>query len=357
MDIKIGDTVRYLNDVGGGKVASILPDNRIMVIDDSGFEIPMFRKELVVVDTENSQSKDVTISTKNEVEIPVNYHNELIFFPQGTILSGNNTPKAYVAIVPQKEQISKSDLLNVHIVNDCNYHLFVSVYESNKLTNKFINTQIIAPNKNSFIYSIDKNKYSYDTIEITVNLNFYSKNSVPLIKPWQAKIEIETSVFTNSLMFKKNSFFDTPSIMYRLVDTDSNTAEFKKAIETLTKENSVVVADKILLDTAPSENTKKEKPKENFLKEVDLHIQSLVENTAGLTPKEMLDIQMRQFRIEFDNALSEKFKRVVFIHGLGNGTLKNEIRRTLDREYKKYEYHDASFKEYGFGATMVILSK
>jgi dsDNA-specific endonuclease/ATPase MutS2 len=145
--------------------------------------------------------------------------------------------------------------------------------------------------------------------------------------------------------------------MYRLVDTDSSTAEFKKALETLTKENSVVVSDKILLDTTPNKSIKKEKPKENFLKEVDLHIQSLVESTTGLTPKEMLDIQMRQFRVEFENALAERYKRVVFIHGLGNGTLKNEIRRTLDREYKKYEYHDASFKEYGFGATMVILSK
>lgn len=357
MDIKIGDTVRYLNDVGGGKVASILPDNRVMVIDDSGFEIPMFRKELVVVDSDDSKPKSVTISTKKEVETPENYHNESIFFPQGTNLSGNNTPKAYIAIVPQNEQASKSDILNVHIVNDCNYHLFVSVYESNKLSNKFVNTQIIAPNKNSFIYAIDKNKYSYDTIEITVNLSFYSKGSIPSIKPWQSKVEIETSVFTNNIMFKRNSFFDIPAVMYRLVDTDSSTAEFKKALETLTKENSVVVSDKILLDTTPAKNTKKEKPKENFLKEVDLHIQSLVESTAGLTPKEMLDIQMRQFKVEFENALAERYKRVVFIHGLGNGTLKNEIRRTLDREYKKYEYHDASFKEYGFGATMVILSK
>jgi len=357
MDIKIGDTVRYLNDVGGGKVASILPDNRVIVIDESGFEIPMFRKELVVVNTEGAQSKDITISTKKVVETPENYHNELVFFPQGTTLSGNNTPKAYIAIVPQSEQKSKSDMLDVHIVNDCNYHLFASVYESNKLTSKFINSQIIAPNSNSFIYSIDKSRYSYDIIEITVNLNFYSKSSIPTVKPWQSKLEIETSVFTNDLMFKRNSFFDIPSIMYRLVDTDSSTAEFKKALETLTQENSVVVFDKILLDTTPDQNTNKEKPKENFLKEVDLHIQSLVESTTGLTPKEMLDIQMRQFRLEFENALAERFKRVVFIHGLGNGTLKNEIRRTLDREYKKYEYHDASFKEYGFGATMVILSK
>ena len=45
--INIGDTVRYLNSVGGGVVTRI--DGKIAYVDDNGFETPFQIKELVVV--------------------------------------------------------------------------------------------------------------------------------------------------------------------------------------------------------------------------------------------------------------------------------------------------------------------
>lgn len=45
--IKPGDTVRYLNSVGGGVVTRI--DGKIAYVDDQGFETPVQLKELVVV--------------------------------------------------------------------------------------------------------------------------------------------------------------------------------------------------------------------------------------------------------------------------------------------------------------------
>ena len=63
------------------------------------------------------------------------------------------------------------------------------------------------------------------------------------------------------------------------------------------------------------------------------------------------------FRKELESSITQKVKKIVFIHGLGNGTLKFEVRRILDDEYKFLTYQDASFKEYGFGATLVILKK
>jgi hypothetical protein len=50
-------------------------------------------------------------------------------------------------------------------------------------------------------------------------------------------------------------------------------------------------------------------------------------------------------------------RKIVFIHGVGNGKLKLEIRRSLDRDYPQLKYQDASFQEYGYGATMVILPR
>ncbi|HON18407.1 MAG TPA: DUF2027 domain-containing protein, partial [Salinivirgaceae bacterium] len=68
MEINIGDTVRYLNDVGGGKVVALLPDNRALVMDSStGFEIPVPFKELVVVDRQKEPANKPDTKTS---EVP-----------------------------------------------------------------------------------------------------------------------------------------------------------------------------------------------------------------------------------------------------------------------------------------------
>ena len=45
--IKIGDTVRYLNAVGGGVVRKI--EGKVAYVDEDGFETPVLVNELVVV--------------------------------------------------------------------------------------------------------------------------------------------------------------------------------------------------------------------------------------------------------------------------------------------------------------------
>lgn len=90
--------------------------------------------------------------------------------------------------------------------------------------------------------------------------------------------------------------------------------------------------------------------------EVDLHIVELLDDDRGMSPKEKLDYQMKVFREKLDEYIKNPHvKKVVFIHGKGNGTLKTEIRRCLDLYYKRYQYQDASFEEYGGGATLVYV--
>ena len=44
---KIGDTVRYLNSVGGGTIVRI--DGNMAYVDEDGFETPVLLRECVVV--------------------------------------------------------------------------------------------------------------------------------------------------------------------------------------------------------------------------------------------------------------------------------------------------------------------
>ena len=50
-----------------------------------------------------------------------------------------------------------------------------------------------------------------------------------------------------------------------------------------------------------------------------------------------------------------KGKKIVFIHGKGEGVLRQAIIHELNYRYKKYSYQDASFQEYGYGATQVTI--
>ena len=49
-EIRIGDTVRFLSEVGGGRVSGFRDKDTVLVEDADGFEIPMLRREVVVVD-------------------------------------------------------------------------------------------------------------------------------------------------------------------------------------------------------------------------------------------------------------------------------------------------------------------
>ncbi len=91
------------------------------------------------------------------------------------------------------------------------------------------------------------------------------------------------------------------------------------------------------------------------IEEVDLHIQHILLNHENLTAGEILEAQMARFTTALNGAIRNRQKKIVFIHGRGEGKLKYEIRKKLESDYPSLTFQDASFKEYGYGATLVII--
>lgn len=89
--------------------------------------------------------------------------------------------------------------------------------------------------------------------------------------------------------------------------------------------------------------------------EVDLHINELVDTTAGMSNADMLQLQLDKFHAVIEENKNRKGQKIVFIHGKGEGVLRKEIEKLLKTRYKTYYFQDASFREYGFGATMVTI--
>jgi len=89
--------------------------------------------------------------------------------------------------------------------------------------------------------------------------------------------------------------------------------------------------------------------------EIDLHIEELIDSHRGMSNGEILSVQMANFKRELNVAIQRKAKKMIVIHGVGEGTLKSEIHRELYEHYPNMEYHDANYRKYGYGATEIIL--
>lgn len=351
MEINIGDKVRFLNDVGGGTVTKILDKNRVMVENQDGFDVPSAIKELIVVERVSAYDEPVIEShkagkaKKEPKDIVVDTRD--IFYPSAVeVAETGNDINLWLAFVPQ-ERPGNSDL-NVFLINDSNYNVLYSIINRDDENGTYgNNVGVLEANVKENVESLTLE--SAKTVpEYIFHFVFYKKGSFAIKEPMVKEVKISPVKFFKEKSYKENEFFNENAIMVPLV-TKSVLAETLDAMPTKSIEKIIREKEK------PEQKVNLTSPKKNEkeILEVDLHIQELLDNWNGLSNSEILEIQMKRFRSVLEDAKRKGPKRVVFIHGVGNGTLKLEIRKELQQ--KKYNFQDASFKEYGYGATMVTL--
>jgi DNA-nicking Smr family endonuclease len=88
--------------------------------------------------------------------------------------------------------------------------------------------------------------------------------------------------------------------------------------------------------------------------EIDLHIETLVESPVSMNKAEILAYQMRELRTFYNNALQKRIRKLIIIHGVGEGILKQAVREFLMGK-SGISFYDADFRDYGKGATAVEL--
>lgn len=122
-----------------------------------------------------------------------------------------------------------------------------------------------------------------------------------------------------------------------------------------TKSLGSVLKDK---EESKKRNFVKEKrsKKEEFVLEVDLHIEKLVPSKRGMSNYDILTLQMETAKRQLDFAIKNRMPKVVFIHGVGEGVLKAELDFMLGR-YDNISFQDANYQKYGLGATEVYIKQ
>ena len=353
MKFKKGDKVRFLNAVGEGIVSKILSDGTLYVIDETGFDVPMDPSELVLVGSQVVQETTTNVTIDEKVSTP-----EFTFFPEGEIVEGNDEPKVFFALVPQPgKDVTDADL-DTYLINDSNYNAFYNIIETFKGESKTLDVGIIESNTKIELLSILRQQVG-NAPDYTFQLTFYRNGKYNPVAPINKKIVLSPIKLYKEQTFKENDFFYEKSIIFDLtLNEEPSNVEKVESIEAKEQKKKLKELEKMLqtkktVDLPNKTVVKKNEKVES--REIDLHINELVENTIGLDNNAILEVQMEKFETEMQKAIKDNLKKIIFIHGIGNGTLKNMVRKTLSQRYGKYTFHDASFKEYGFGATMVIL--
>lgn len=355
MKIKVGDQVKFLNDTGGGKVTGIISKDMVNVLNEDGFEVPVLKEELLRVEEEESKNEEqYTHEEHHEEEEEPDYDAFGEEVPEADTLDTSEDPgdHIYFSFVPLDQQNPVNDDLETYLVNDSNFHLHYLILLKRVNTYVYFASGDLEDNTKIFIKTIEKERLN-EIKHFRFQFLFYKKGFFPPIAPLDLALNLQPQKFFKSSTFKDNDFFDEYAMLLKLKKEE----EFRKKVSELTDDQiKEVIKEKEKQET---ENlTYKTREKKTDTEEVDLHIEELVDKPKELSNKEMLEIQMGKFQTALEGALkTPKTKKIVFIHGVGNGRLRYELRKYLDRHYSNLDYQDASFKEYGYGATLVFLQK
>lgn len=349
--IKIGDEIRFLNTTGGGKVVKIDTKTQLVYVEDEdGFEIPTLATECVVVNAikENGfPQKENTIAVTEPVRESAKPSTlSIVETPEGDLL------KPILAFVPQNIKMLQSTAYDCYIVNDCNYMLYYNIVSLAGEKGRSLVNGVIEPNMQECICTLTKDELNdWERICIQIlPLKVDKLYTVQRIIDMEMRIPVVKFYKLHS--FSLCEYFDEPALCYNLYE-EANKQKLNDIRPDQIKE-ALFMKEKTEKPNKQPINKVHKGNKDEIL-EVDLHIHQLLDNTSGMSNGEMLRHQMEVFHATLAEHKKEKGKKIVFIHGKGEGVLRKEIEKTLRYQYKNYTFQDASFREYGFGATMVII--
>lgn len=350
--------MRYLNAVGGGTVLRIEDD--MAYVDEDGFETPVLVRECVVVDSPKSftppsygpqakkpqpaPTKDVTPQKVQQAptQLPV------------IETAGGDKLNVVLGFEASELRALSTSSFDAYLVNDSNYYLDVILCErdSKETDWRLLYHGTIEPNIQEFLCEIEPAKITHME-RLLVQITAFKLDKAFVRKaPVDVELRVDTTKFAKLHCFRPNPYFDAPVIAFDIVSNDRAANQMKLNHESLAH-NMFPAKDEAprRAPKAASRTTGKD------IIEVDLHASELFDSLDGLEPADILNFQIERFTSVMQQNLRKPGQKIVFIHGKGEGVLRQAIMKELTHRFKGHDVQDASFREYGFGATQVTIRK
>ena len=313
MKFKLGEFVRFVEERREGYITRIIDDTTVAVTDDDGFEIPVLASQVTRVHGMSSET-DLNTETETRLDPEENFESKGIF----------------LAIADDKRIGS---VVHFHLINSSSYQLLVtlSTEKQQKVKGEFAG--IIQPKSSVQVYSASLNE-----LDLWPKFHFqillYGVGNQELQKPLLISEKFRAKDFAGA---KKQAALINQQAWLIQLDANEPLIDAQKLKESFHKP----AIEKMGI--------------ENPGKQVDLHIEKIRNDHQFLNSSEMLEIQLAHFRRSLDAAIVHRLQSIIFIHGVGNGILRNEMHKIISKHPQVKTFMDAYKEKFGYGATEVIL--
>lgn len=310
--MNIGDRVRLVHGREEGIITKFLPGDLVEVEIEAGFRIPVQRREVSLISPEE-KNRFRAVPTSETPKAPSSSE---VFANQGL----------YLAFVPVNDRE-----LSMYIINNTDWDVPFSLINGSEPHFKSLGSGLLKARSSQ--KTGDWQVKDFENWGVFTVQALFSRLAFRNVRPPLEK----------KIRFRANSFFKTKQRIPvldqvgHLFQVDDEAIQPEKIKESLT-ERKVEEPKPII-----------EKPETT----VDLHIEKLTRHFLAMDTSEMLELQLKTFNTALENAIAHGLDEIIFIHGVGNGTLRTEIHRKLGRHPHVAFFADAQKEKFGYGATRV----
>lgn len=283
--MQIGDKVRFLNETGGGRITGFQGKNIVLIQDEDGFDIPMLRSQVVVIDT---NANNFEVKKPQEAPQPrVRYLEDGVdddpsmrptsYQPKPVERKGGDRLNVCLAFVPEDSRELTNTRFETYLINDSNYYLSV-VFANNEGAAWHARWQAtMEPNTKLLIETFDRSALN-DFERLCVQFIAWKQDKPYMLKPAVSiELRLDLVKFYKLHVFQPSPFFREPALVYDIVRDDRPIKQvFVEAEEVL----ETILGEEPPVDPEPEETVEPEKPQP---KSVPGYIETLESLKAPMT--------------------------------------------------------------------------
>ena len=408
-NIKVGDTIRYLNASGGGVVKRI-ERGVAWVEGPDGFELPTPIHECVVVDSRDTfvpaykppvvkRQEPATQPTKSNApatpEVVEDAEQDLSFvapLSKGPWFdrSGGEQLQVHVAYLPVSYEHFGQSPYETYLINESNYHLLFTYSTTTSAGGyKLRSAGVLEPDMRVLVEEFDASEINDHAVSHFQFIAYKPERTYRSMPPVERQVRMDVVKLVKRHSFRENPFFDEDALVIPVLEAYDGTqqAPAEESLPTPSRSGALpqraieraeqATAAQKESQKAPQKPTKKStaKPKsepkrpetpagpqvapatpEQTIEKVGLEAERILPNATGMTPHEVLLYQLKNFRRELDKRLDRRGSKVIFIHGAGQGVLHQLIINRIEQDYPMVQYRDVTFDGFPMGAIEVTIS-
>lgn len=412
-NIKVGDTIRYLNASGGGVVKRI-ERGVAWVEGPDGFELPTPIHECVVVDsrdtfvpaykppvvkrqepTAQQPKSGAPVATPATPEPVESAEQDLSFvapLSKGPWFdrSGGEQLQVHVAYLPVSYEHFGQSPYETYLINESNYHLLFTYSTTTTAGGyKLRSAGVLEPDMRVLVEEFDASEINDHAISHFQFIAYKPERTYRSMPPVERQVRMDVVKLVKRHAFRENPFFDEDALVIPVLEAYDGTRQAPAEEPTPAPNRSGALPQRAIERTAQAtvaqkgaqkasqKPTKKGSAKpqseskrpdtpvapqaapaatEQTIEKVGLEAERILPNTTGMTPHEVLLYQLKNFRRELDKRLDRRGSKVVFIHGAGQGVLHQLIINRIEQDYPMVQYRDVTFDGFPMGAIEVTIS-